>query len=317
MAGRFSEMKYSWIPFATLAVVLTNLPAQRIETHGGLPVVSPDGSHIAFVSNRDGGEGDVFVIASDGTSETQLTRTPEEAGNVQWDRDGKQVVFSRFASGASRIFAIGIDGKNEHEIGSVPGRGPVFSPDGKQLVYMAGGSWTVTKLMVSGADGSGAHQINDGTSIAWNNHWSPDGKSIAFASRKDPKSELAVFVINSDGSDLRQATHLAAGEGNAQWPVWSPDGRLLAFQVNKLKEKIAHIWIVEVATGEAHALALHGDPHLDETPSWFPDGKRIAFQSNRSGRMEVWVMNVDGSGQRQLTGAQDRLRPALKRHVIH
>jgi TolB protein len=294
-------MKHAWILFAAVVVVLINARAQRIETHGGQPVVSPDGSHIAFVSNRDGGEDDVFVIASDGTGETRLTRTPGDKGLLQWSRDGKQVVFSRFASGTSRIYAIGIDGKNEREIGSVPGRGPVFSPDGKQLVYMAGGSWTATKLMVSGADGSNARQINDGTSIAWNNHWSPDGKSIAFTSRKDSNSELALFVIHSDGSDLRQATHLATGEGNAQWPVWSPDGRLLAFQVNKLKEKIAHIWIVDIATGEAHKLAAHGDPHLDETPSWFPDGKRIAFQSNRSGRMEVWVMNADGSGERPLT----------------
>src|SRR4029077_11838039 len=41
--------------------------------HGGLPVVSPDGSRIAFSSNRDGND-DVFVISSDGSHETQLTR---------------------------------------------------------------------------------------------------------------------------------------------------------------------------------------------------------------------------------------------------
>jgi Tol biopolymer transport system component len=279
----------------------TAAPARPV-TNGGLPVVSPDGSHIAFVSDRGGGEDDVFVVASDGTKETQLTRRPEEEGNVQWSSDGKQIVFSRFADGTSRIFAIGIDGKNEHEVGSVPGRGPTFSPDGKRLVYMAGGSWTTTKLMVSAADGSNAQQINDGTSIAWNNHWSPDGTRIAFTGKKDPKSELAIFIVNSDGSDPHQVSHIVQQEGHAQWPVWSPDGRQLAIQVNNLKEKNAHIWIVDVATGEASKLAAHDRPYLDETPSWFPDGRRIAFQSNRSGRMEVWLMNTDGSGPRQVTG---------------
>jgi Tol biopolymer transport system component len=97
----------------------TPTPARPV-TNGGQPVVSPDGSHIAFLSDRSGGEDDVLVVASDGTNETQLTRTPEEEGNVQWSPDGKQIVFSRFANGTNRIFAIGIDGRDEHEIGSVP-----------------------------------------------------------------------------------------------------------------------------------------------------------------------------------------------------
>jgi TolB protein len=62
--------------------------------------------------------------------------------------------------------------------------------------------------------------------------------------------------------------------------------------------------VVDVATGEARKLAAHTEPYLDEVPSWFPDGSRITFQSNRSGRVDVWVMNADGSGARQLTGTR-------------
>ena len=158
--------------------------------------------------------------------------------------------------------------------------------------------------MVSSVDRSNERQITDGSSIAWNSHWSPDGKRIAFTGRNDPKGEVAVFVMNVDGSELRQVTHLSSEEGGAQWPAWSPDGRQFAVQVNSRKQKnTAYIWIVDAATGDAHKLGAHDQPYLDETPSWFPDGKRIAFQSNRTGRMEVWVMNADGSGQRQVTGS--------------
>jgi Tol biopolymer transport system component len=270
-------------------------PAPPPVTNGGLPVAAPDVRHIAYVSDRSGAD-DVFVIAADGSGELQLTHTPEGEGNLQWSADGKQIIFSRFANGTSHIFAIDLAGRNEHAIGTVPGRGPTLGVDGKRLVYMAG-SWTETLLMVSALDGSNPRQINDGRSIAWNNRWSPDDKQIAFTGRNEPKGELAVFVMNADGSGRRQVTHIPAAEGGAQWPGWSPDGSQLVVQVNSRTIKnSAHVWIVNVATGEARKLAAHDQAYLDETPSWFVDGKRITFQSNRTGKMEVWVMNADGTG---------------------
>jgi Tol biopolymer transport system component len=269
----------------------------------GLPVVSPNGKLIAFNSNS-GGEDDLFVISANGKDQRQLTHTPEDEGNLAWTTNGKEILFSVFKDGMSRLFAIEPNGKNQRELARAPGRAPTLSPEGKRLVYMAG-SWTATRLTVSLLDGTNARQITDDSSIAWNNHWSPDGKRIAFTSRENPKSELAVFVMNADGSGRRQVTHIPAEEGGAQWPVWSPNGRLLAVQVNSRTTKnSAHIWIVDAATGDAHKIAAHSAAYVDETPSWFPDGKRIAFQSNRTGRMEVWVMNADGSGARQLTGVK-------------
>ena len=187
----------------------------------------------------------------------------------------------------------------------------MLSPDGKQLLYMAG-TWTATRLMVSALDGSKARQVPTGSPIAWNNHWSPDGQRIAFTGRDDSSGKLAVFVMQADGSERRQVTHLAPEEGAAQWPVWSPDGRQLAIQVNVLKAHTACIWVVDVASGEARKLAAHERPYLDETPSWFPDGKRIAFQSDRTGRMEVWVMEADGSSPRQVTGVVKGPAPGMR-----
>lgn len=276
-------------------------PAPAPIINGGLPEVSPDGLHIEFVSDRAGND-DLFVISANGTGEVQLTHTPENESPEGWTRDGKRALFSVFTNDTTRVCAIDLEGKDRYELGSVAGRAPTLSPDRKRVVYIAG-TWTAMRLMVSATDGSNPQQITDGSSIAWNSHWSPDGKRIAFTGRNEPKGELAVFVMNADGSDRRQVTQLAAEEGGAQWPVWSPNGRQIAIQVNNRKQKdSAHIWVVDVATGQAHILAAHGQPYVDETPSWFPDGKRIAFQSNRTGRMEIWVMNVDGTRPRQVTG---------------
>jgi Tol biopolymer transport system component len=96
------------------------------------------------------------------------------------------------------------------------------------------------------------------------------------------------------------------GEGGPQWPAWSPDGKRLAIQAGNYSrerpaENTAHIWVIDLATGAKTKLAAHARPYLDETPSWLPDGKRIAFQSDRTGRMEVWIMNADGTGAVQVT----------------
>jgi Tol biopolymer transport system component len=291
-------MKWQLAP-TLLVASFAPVQAQHVTTHGGAPVVSPDGLHIVFFSNRTGAD-ELFVISTDGTGELQLTTTPDDKSALAWTADGKQILFSAFASDASRLYAIDPDGTKQREIAKVPGRGPALSPEGTRLIYMTG-TWTATRLMLSASDGSRPQPITDGSSIAWNNHWSPDGKRIAFTSRSDPKSELAIFVMNADGTGRRKLSHFPDGSGNAQWPVWSPDGRKVAIQVNRLQEHDAHIWIIDATTGEARKLAAHDQPYLDETPAWFPDGKRIAFQSNRTGKMEVWVMNADGSGARQIT----------------
>jgi len=292
-------MKYQWIVLLTLAASCASASAQQSTTHGGVPVVSPDGSHIAFLSNRTGAD-ELFIISTDGTGERQVTTTSDEKNALAWTADGKQTLFSAFVNETSHLYAINPDGTKQREIAKVPGRGPTLSPDGTRLLYMTG-TWTATRLMISTSDGSNAQPITDGSSIAWNNHWSPDGKRIAFTSRSDPKGELAIWVMNADGTGRRKLSHFPDGSGNAQWPVWSPDGRQLAVQVNRIQEHDAHIWIIDATTGDARKLAAHAEPYLDETPAWFPDGKRIAFQSNRTGKMEVWVMNADGSGARQIT----------------
>ena len=85
----------------------------------GLPVVSPDGSRIAFTSSR-GGTDDVFVISPNGTNERRLTNTLESEGNLAWTASGKQILFSVFKDNIGHLYGIDPDGKNQHEFASVP-----------------------------------------------------------------------------------------------------------------------------------------------------------------------------------------------------
>lgn len=260
------------------------------------PTVSPDGTRIAFVSDRDGMT-DLYVITADGGRETRLTHDADVEGRASWSSDGKRIFFTLTADNLTRIYAIDADGKNRRQIGSVQGRSVRLSPDGKRAIVARGG-WTEMQLLVTDLDGSNERLINDGKSIAWGPQWSPDGREIAYGTR-DGAQHMNVSVMKADGSHVRQVTHLPVETGEAQMPAWSGNGRKLAIQVDNAAAKTAGIWIVDLQSGEAKAIT--DGTYRDEVPSWFPDGKRIAFQSNRSGAMEVWVMNADGTNVKQLT----------------
>ncbi len=76
--------------------------------HGASPGVSPDGTRIAFLSNRSG-QSQVFVIQADGTGEMQVTFSPEEKNRPQWI-DRETIVFSVTDGDQSRMYAIDVDG---------------------------------------------------------------------------------------------------------------------------------------------------------------------------------------------------------------
>jgi TolB protein len=288
-----------WVLAVLLCSPLAWAQAARSD-HGAAPAVAPDGSSIAFLSNRSG-QTQVFVIGTNGTGEMQLTDSPGEKNGPHW-LDGKTIYFAETGGERSRIFAVDAKGKHLRGIGEVPGRNPTPSPDGKQVIYMAG-PWTATRFVLSGLDNQNPRELTNGSPTTWNPAWSPDGKQVAFTRRDD--NRLNVWTMNADGSSPKQVSHVSLDEGNAQVPAWSPDGKRLALQVNGgSKDKpTAHIWTIDLATGSAERLGDHDGADVDETPAWFPDGQRLAFQSSRSGQMEIWVMKADGTQQRQVTGA--------------
>jgi len=284
---------------AASSVFVAGQAPVKVVLHACSPAVSPDGSRIAFLSDRDGAT-DIYVIGADGRGEVRLTRSPEAEGAPEWSADGRQIRFAVFGNDTSRIYAISSAGGEAEAkaIGSVPGRAIRLSPDGRRVLYWTG-TWTAMKLFVSDLDGSAARQLTDGAGVVWGARWSPDGNRLAFADR-DSSGVLQVHVMKSDGSERRQVTRFAASDGSAQMPAWSPDGAKLAVQSGG-KNAPAHLWTVDASTGSAQKLGAHSENYADEIPAWFPDGKHIAFQSNRTGAMEIWVMSSDGSSPRQIT----------------
>jgi hypothetical protein len=128
---------------------------------------------------------------------------------------------------------------------------------------------------------------------------SPDGRYIVHQAYG--RHGLDLFISPVEGGTRRQLTFI--GQGVAYDPAWAPDGRSIVFSSNQE----GHDDLFIVSFGDAR----WPDPHTTKLttregsesfkhPSYSPDGRQIVFYSNKTGKYQLWIVNVDGSNQRLL-----------------
>lgn len=125
-----------------------------------LPSWSPDGSKIAFTSNRDG-DFEIYVMDADGTNQTRVTNSPGEDAHPMWSPDGSQLTFHSRRNGRLDVFVMDADGSNVRLVtANTPDTHeffPVWSPDGTMITF--------TGNTVNGSNFD-AYRINvDGTEV--------------------------------------------------------------------------------------------------------------------------------------------------------
>jgi len=171
-------------------------------------------------------------------------------------------------------------------------------PDFKiAYVHSRGPSGTIGDVFVMNADGSGQRNLSRHPAHDTNPAWSPDGRKIAFVSRRDGGQDL--YVLNADGSGLRRLTHSTYREFA---PAWSPDGRKIAFRIARIKRADVELHVMNAdGSGERRLTDTLVVPSPDQGAPWSPDGQTLAFSAKRDGNWDVYVINADGSGLRNLT----------------
>ena len=134
--------------------------------------------------------------------------------------------------------------------------------------------------------------------------WSPDGRRIAFKSRRNGNNEL--YVMNADGSDETRLTNsFRVSEGQ---PFWSPDGTRLLYRKTPDNPIVqdADIWQIDVDPAAPNPRPVLERPGDERYPSYSPDGTKIVFRGDHdrvdhSGDEELYLMDADGTNVAQLT----------------
>ncbi len=137
------------------------------------------------------------------------------------------------------------------------------------------------------------------------NSWpaiSPDGKTVVFVTD--------TTLVGSDGSDLYIAPVKAdskptkltndGAELTEAAPDYSPDGKQIAFMVSPKDNRYTDIVLIN-ADGSNRRTLIHADKTNNVRPHWSPDGKYLAFSSDRSGKWEVFIIDVESGATYQVT----------------
>jgi Tol biopolymer transport system component len=294
------------------AINLTQDTAQA-DTH---PAFSPDGSQIAFRSEREGGG--IFLMGATGESVRRLT---DFGFNPAWSPDGKQIAVADEGISSpltrelntSRLWAIDVATGVKRLITEGDAVHPSWSPHGERIAYWAippgGGQRDIWTVPAGGAPASGAVAVTTADAVDWNPIWSPDGRFLYFSSDRSGTMNLwRVPIEEKTGKILGDAEPVTLPSRWCGNLSIARDGRHLlyaSFEETSSIRRVAFDPVRERVVGEPVSF-LSGSLLVREIgPS--PDGKWAAF-SSRGAQEDIFVISSDGASLRQLTndGFKDR-----------
>jgi Tol biopolymer transport system component len=262
---------------------------------------------IAFTSDRDGGDSDIWTMRPNGSNLVNLTAN--SAGNddlANWRADGHKLAFMSNRVSATNpeadfeIFVMNADGSNQTQITSnaLDDEDPAWSPDGRKIVFQRDFDPVRGEvdydILTMNADGTSEQNLTNSPRVLdFQPNWSPDGQMIAFSSDRDGDNEI--YTIRPNGSNVHQLTVNADDD---EWSNWSPDSKLIAFNSNR---DDGNYEIYAMRADGATPTRLTINDAGDGLPAWSPNGQQLAFSSNRDGSPDVFTMRADGSQQQNRT----------------
>ncbi len=213
----------------------------------GFPVASPDGKHIAFISNRSNAPNstdDVYIMNADGTGVIDLTNNPASDINPRFTPDGTRIIFASDrgkTAGAYDIYKMNIDGTGvvnlTNSTGNIVNFDPVVSPDGTKIAFASNRNGLADPnnpkpnnfdIITMGLDGSSPQTLISSPGNDRGPSYSPDGTKIAFQTDRDGNPE--VYIANSDGTNPVRYTNAPLFD---TFPVFTADNATIVFNSSR------------------------------------------------------------------------------------
>lgn len=237
------------------------------------PAWSPDGSQIAFLSDRSSGTMQLHLMNAESGSIQQITSDLEDVEGLIWLPEGDQIALFAKTSDETRGWLV-VDLATK-DVRPAPGwpqdgsfRPAAFSHDGTRLVYLSlsqqgGHTSPALQIRVQNRDGSSDSALIPDIRDYRSPVWSPDDRQIAFLSDQvNPGEQLAVYVVDADGSDQQQVSQVMFSKAASL--AWSPNGQKLAVNADQ------SLYVVDLNNRETQKLFTLEDRDTLGQISWQP-----------------------------------------------
>jgi TolB protein len=180
------------------------------------PSFSPDGKKLAFCSQADEGNTEIFVADSDGKNARRLTFNNAIDTAPSWSPTSREIAFTSDRGGTPQIYIMDAEGSNVRRIsfGGNHQDGPAWSPTGDRVAYVSRVD-QIFDIYVLNLRTNQIMKLTESNARNESPSWSADGRHIVFSSNLT--GTIQVYTIDYDGANLRRLT----SKGENKLPDWS------------------------------------------------------------------------------------------------
>ena len=264
------------------------------------PVISPDGTRIAFLKTTLGAT-NLCVINANGTGFQQLALASPVTltGSPSWSNDGTRIAYVSNQAGIDHISVYDLATPGSTQLTNNPAgeHSPRWSPNGLWIAFVStrSGSGDIYRIK---PDGTGEVQVTTDAQPDLQPCWSPDSVWISFVNKRDGHDNI--FRIRANGTG---EMHVTTGPGQNRSPVCSPDGVKTVYVSDR--DGNEEIYVVDAGGispfGTGGETRLTNNAVADNRPCWTADSTMIVFVSMRNGTLDIFRMNADGTNQTAVT----------------
>ncbi|MEW5981718.1 MAG: S9 family peptidase [Acidobacteriota bacterium] len=270
------------------------------------PAWSPDGTKIAFLSDRDGTTQIHVVFLATGEL-AQLTHVQQTPGGLAWSPDGKRIAFTAFVPDEDPILRVELPKRPR---GAEWARGATIVD---RLSWARDGQGPTEKgythvFVVDAIAGGTPRQVTDGTFNHSSPEWAPDGQTIYVSGIRKPDAEYLnndseIYAVSLKAGIITSLTDRKGPDTN---PTMSPDGKWIAytgFDDRNYTSHLSSLYLMDVSGGAKRTWAAD----LNSSPSdlaWARDGSGVYFTVGEMGSTSIYFQPLNGERRKLGGGAQ-------------